>query len=281
MSRSGKRTANKNKGSKKERLEKGYKVTLNKRTKKPSMSLSDYLENVYKDYVNLSTTCNHSCTCCKVSMPQIHYSEFVNLITAIWDTSSDTEKLELIFTSIEYFFRYDYNKWGMDALIKPCMLLNNDGFCMYYEKRPLNCRLYGLWPKEDYEKRVDKFAKAYEPLGLKREDLPLNTQCPNVKRLDNTIPITTELIEELSSKIDIMDKKIGNYSELQISQKENYRTFADWLLLKVLGEDFLVKMSQFAMAANKETMEDQVNAIRDVFTKEFTRTGLPDIRKRL
>jgi Fe-S-cluster containining protein len=281
MSKSGSKKSNKNKGSRKERLSKGYKVTADKRVKKSSISLDDYLKNVYENYANLSTICNHSCECCKISMPSINYSEFVNIVTAIWDSSSDIEKLELIFTSIEYFFRYDYNKWGMDALIKPCMLLNSDGFCRYYEKRPLNCRLYGLWPKEDYESRVDKFAKAYEPLGLKREDLPLNTQCPNVKRIDSSVPITTELIKELFSKLDEIDKKIGNYSELQISQKENYRTFADWLLLKVLGEDFLVKMSQFAMAADKATMEDQMKAIREVFTNEFTVRGLPDVRKRL
>lgn len=280
MSRSGSKTANKSKGSRKERQQKAYNQTTIKRANnKPSTTLSSYLTNVYENYVNLNTTCKHSCTCCNVAMPGMNYCEFVNLITTIWDTASDLEKLDLIFDSIEYFFRYDYNKWGMDSLVKPCMLLDKDGLCRYYNKRPLNCRMYGLWPKEDYERRVDKFAKAYESLGLKREDLPLNTQCPNVKRVDEKVALTSELITELFSKLDEMDKKVGNFTTLQIAQKENYRSFHDWLLLKVFGEMWLTKLTQFAMAADKNTMQEQIKAIKEVFTKEFTRTGVPDVRK--
>jgi Fe-S-cluster containining protein len=279
MARSGKRSNEKNRGSKKERQKKAFQNNNNKRdNKKPSIALSEYINGIYENYVNLKTVCSHNCECCKISMPGIHYSEFVNIVTDIWNTYPDEEKLNLIFTSIEYFFRYDYNKWGMDSLVKPCMLLNKDGLCTIYNKRPLNCRTYGLWPKEDYEKRVDKFAKAYESLGLKREDLPLNTQCPNVKRVDSSIPITTELIESLFSKLDEMDKKIGNFSALQVAQKENYRTFADWLLLKTFGEDFLVKMSQFALAADKPIMEDMIKQLRITAGNAF-RNGMIDIKK--
>jgi Fe-S-cluster containining protein len=212
-------------------------------------------------------------------MPQLNRCEFLNIVTEIWDATSDEDKLELIFKSVEYFLRYDYKKWGMDSLVKPCMLLDKDNLCGHYLKRPLSCRVYGLWPKEDYENRVNKFEKAYAPLGLKREDLPLNTQCPYVKRIDDKIPLTSELINSLFSKLDDIDKKMFNYSSLQISQKENYRTFHDWLLFTILGEDFLTKLTTFALAADKETMEAQLKAIKEVFTKEFTRTGIPDVRK--
>jgi len=282
MARSGKRSNEKNRGSKKERQEKEFQNNNNKKdNKKPSIALSEYINGIYENYVNLKTVCSHNCECCKISMPGIHYSEFVNIVTDIWNTYPDEEKLNLIFMSIEYFFRYDYNKWGMDSLIKPCMLLDKDGLCKIYSKRPLNCRMYGLWPKENYEARVDKFEKAYSSLGLKREDLPLNTQCPHVKRVDDSIPITTELIEDLFSKLDEMDKKIGDFSSLQVAQKENYRTFADWLLFKIFGPDWLAKLTSFAMAADKNTMEEQIKAIKEVFTKEFSKTGIPDVRKRL
>jgi len=281
MSKSGSRKTQKQKGSRKERQERAYKATVSKRANTPSITLSEYIKGVNENYVNLNTTCNHNCECCKVAMPSMNYCSFVDIVTDIWNTYPDEEKLNLIFTSIEYFFRYDYNKWGMDSLVKPCMLLNKDGLCTIYNKRPLNCRMYGLWPKEDYEARVDKFEKAYSSLGLKREDLPLNTQCPHVKRVDDSTPITTELIEELFARLDEMDKKIGNFSSLQVAQKENYRTFADWLLLKIFGDEWLAKLTSFAMAADKSTMEEQIKAIKDVFIKEFSKTGVPDVRKRL
>lgn len=281
MSKSGSRKAQKQKGSRKERQGRAYKATVSKRANTPSITLSEYIRGINENYVNLNTTCNHNCECCKVAMPSMNYCSFVDIVTDIWNTYSDEEKLNLIFTSIEYFFRYDYNKWGMDSLVKPCMLLDKDGLCKIYSKRPLNCRMYGLWPKENYEARVDKFEKAYSSLGLKREDLPLNTQCPHVKRVDDSIPITTELIEELFSKLDEMDKKIGNFSSLQVAQKENYRTFADWLLFKIFGPDWLAKLTSFAMAADKNTMEEQIKVIKEVFTKEFSKTGVPDVRKRL
>jgi len=281
MSKSGKKSFQKQKGSRKERAARQFKNDVKRKSNGRSITLSDYIKHVREDYVNLNTTCNHNCTCCKVAMPSMNLCQFVDMVTEIWSTYTNEQKLELIFKSVEYFFRYDYTKWGMDSLIKPCMFLDENGLCKHYSKRPLNCSLYGLWPQKDYESRVDKFAKAYEPLGLKREDLPLNTQCPNVKRVDDKVEITSELIQSLFDKLDDMDKKMGNYTTLQIAHKENYRTFADWLLLKVFGEDFLVKLTNFAMAADKATMQDQIKVIREVFTKEFAKTGLPDIMKLL
>lgn len=250
------------------------------KTIKNRINLKNVLQGIYNE-VNLNTTCQHRCECCKTACPSMFYSEFVQIITELWKKLDHKQKLELLIKSLEYFFRYDYEKWGKDSLIKPCMFLDEKtGLCTIYENRPINCSLYGLWPKEDYEARVSKFEKAYAKYGLKREDLPLNTQCPNVKRIDDSIPLTTEVINGLFDKLDKLDVKIGNFSELQIKQKENYRTFHDWLLLKVIGEDMLVKLTTFAMAAKKEVMEDQVRATREVWTKAFEKS-FPDITKKL
>ena len=183
-------------------------------------NLGDKLQGIYHDDISLKTTCNHQCACCKVAMPQINYSEFINIASSIWNDISFDEKVNLICTSIEYFFRYEYEKWEMESLIKPCMFLENEtGMCKIYKERPLSCRLYGLWPEDLYEERVDKFAKAYEQYGLKREDLPLHKQCPLVKRTDTSIELTAEVIEGLYSKLDKLDKNLGDFTDLQIETK--------------------------------------------------------------
>ena len=251
-----------------------------KKTKKKRTNLRSVLQNIYHDTVDLSTKCSHNCACCKVAMPQINYSEFVQIATNVWKNKSNEQILDIICTSLEYFFRYEYGKWGKESLIKPCMFTDDNGMCSIYEDRPLNCRLYGLWPEEDYEERVDKFAKAYEKHGLKREDLPLNKQCPNVKRVDDSVELTSEVISGLFKQLDELDSKTGHFSKAQIRQRENYRTFHDWLLLKILGEDWLSQLTTFILAADRETMEEQLKALKSVVRDNFG-DQLPDITKTL
>ncbi|MFA7220335.1 MAG: YkgJ family cysteine cluster protein [Synergistaceae bacterium] len=245
---------------------------------KKRTNLRSVLQSIYHDNVNLETTCNHACDCCNIAMPQINYSEFIQIATIIWKEKSHEEILNIICKSLEYFVRYEYEKWGKDTLIKPCMFLGENKRCTIYEDRPLNCRLYGLWPEEIYEDRVLKFAEAYKQYGLKREDLPLNRQCPYVKRVDNEVPITNEIIESLFERLDELDKTTGGFSSAQVRQKENYRTFHDWLLLKILGEEWLSQLTTFILAADREIMEDQIKAMDGVMRENF-KTKIPDINK--
>lgn len=234
------------------------------------VSLKNHLDRIYNS-VDLRTTCNHNLTCCETGCPQMYFSEFSSLIQHIWDTTSRSEKIDLICTSIEYLFRNEFEKWGMESLIKKCPLLDEKkGVCKYYDYRCVNCRLYGLWPKKDYEERVDKFEKAYKGL-LKRKELPLNTQCPYVKRVNETDELTIEVINGLFEQLDKLDKRVGNFSGLQMSQKENYRTFHDWLLFKVFGEEWLVNLTTFMLAANKDVLVEQVEALKEAVKQKFSK----------
>jgi hypothetical protein len=184
----------------------------------------------------------------------------------------------MVYKSIEYFFKTQFEQFGLEIFHKPCLLLGVDGKCKWYQNRCLNCRLYGLWDNEVYRARVDKFEKAYYELGVKREDLPLNTQCSNVKRIDDSIPLTIEIIDRLFYKLNALDKIIGHYSDKQIEQKYNYRTFHDWLLLKVFGEQFLSDLTSFILSGNKKIIEDQIDqfkmAIKNKFSKDDIKLDL-------
>ena len=188
---------------------------VNFKSKSNSIPLEKQLNKIY-NYVNLQTMCRRNLTCCLVGCPQMHFSEFSSLINEVWNTSNKLNKIDLICLSVEYFFRSEFEKWGIQSLQKKCLLLDekNRG-CKYYKNRPLNCRLYGLWPKKEYKERVDKFEKAYKGL-LKRKELPLNKQCPYVKRIDESIELTMEVINDLFSQLDVLDKKIGNFSDVYI-----------------------------------------------------------------
>lgn len=251
----------------------------NKRAKRTN--LKSALQSVYHDAVNLETSQTCECTCCKVAMPQINYSEFVNIVTSLWKNSSKSQKIQMICTSIEYWFKNQFDKWGVQALVKPCMFLDRGtNLCTIYKDRPLNCRLYGLWPKEEYNKRVDRFAKAFAKYGLSRGDLPLNEQCDKVKRVDESVPLTTQKIEELFSKLDALDKSIGDFSDLQVNQRENYRTFHDWLVLKIFGDNWLALLTSFILAADRKEIEEQLEAIQIAASASFAK-DMPDIEDKV
>jgi len=248
--------------------------------------LEDKLNIIYNQ-IDLNTECDRRLCCCKVGCPQMNYCEFVNLITFIWNNFSNEEKINLVVKSIEYFFKYEYEKWGMDSLKKPCMLLDLENKnCKVYSRRPLSCRLFGLWPEEEYEQRVAKFEKAYSKYGLKREDLPLNNQCPFVKRTNSDTTLTKSIIDELFNKLDGLDKVVGDFSSVRIRQKENYRTFHDWLLVKIFGEDGgegkigLSQLTTLVLAADRETMESQISIMKEVIMDNF-KHQLPNIIEKL
>jgi len=254
--------------------QKGNNNVIPFKSKSPKKSLKKKLQEIYYEDVNLDTTCSGRCECCKVAMPQMNYSEFCQVIHEVWDKEDRGSKIELICKCVEYFFRNEYEKWEKDSLVKPCLLLDEDNKCKYYENRPLSCRMYGLWPKVVYERRVDRFANAYKGI-LKRKELPLCEQCPNVELVNKEQEITEEVIEVLYKKLDELDKKTGSFTDVQIQGKENYRTFHDWLLLKIFGEDWLVSLTTFMLAADKKMMEEQItllqNAIRQKFVKDVPR----------
>lgn len=213
----------------------------------------------------------------------MRYTEASNIIDKIWDEWSKADKAELLKTCVKYFFS--------KSLIKPCPLLSGND-CRVYESRPLNCRLYGLWPKDVWERRVDMFQKS---TGLPREQLPLNTQCELVKRKplvcdkcngDKKVtvdsvefpcenckgtgriiqPALTEAqIQGIYDELDKLDMSVGNLSKEQIEQSWNIRTLHDWILYKVFGEDLLSRMTTLATSsgASDETIEAIIKIMSD------------------
>lgn len=276
MSKKKKRQANK---SKKPKTNSGLTFTKVEKPTPKRTDLENTLKSVYEDTISLETKCCHKCECCNVAMPQINYCEFINIVTALWKDEDDSIKIDFICTSIEYYFRNEYDKWGMDSLIKPCMFLK-DNMCSIYENRPLACRLYGQWPEKMYNERVDKFEKAYAKYGLTRKDLPLGRQCGDVTRVDTSQELTEEVIESLYDMLDDLDKTVGDFSSLQVKQKENYRTFHDWLLLKIFGEEWLSMITSFILAANREQMEDQIGQLQVAVQEKF-KIKLVDIKDTL
>ena len=69
--------------------------------------------------------------------------EFINIYNYL-ENKPELKKMCLD-KIIDYYFLEYIDK-------KPCPFKDKDNRCMIYEVRPLNCRLFGHWKKEDYNK---------------------------------------------------------------------------------------------------------------------------------
>jgi len=214
---------------------------------KQIVSLADKLREIYES-VDLRSTCCRQCTCCRVSCPQMHYGEALNIIERVW-VRPIAERRALLKTCMRYFFS--------NSMVKPCILLGTapDGKpgCSVYEARPLNCRLYGLWPDSIYNARVHHFVKA---TGFDRHQLPLNRQCPFVRRVSPAPKLTEELIEALFNRLKQIDVCLGSFRRREVDKGISYRTIHDWMLFHYLGEEKLSELSRAYVGFKPEEVQD-------------------------
>ena len=94
--------------------------------KKHKKNLKDKLEEIYC-MEDLKTECCRKLECCTVACPQMSYSEFVTIITDVWNEESEDVKIDLICNCIKYWFKTQFEKWGIETLVKPCLFLDKEG----------------------------------------------------------------------------------------------------------------------------------------------------------
>ena len=229
--------------------------------------LKNKILEVYKKHGEIKTTCCRQCTCCRVACPQMKYSEALTIVDHIWKNYDDVARKKILTKSVKYFFS--------KSLIKPCLFLNGNE-CEIYEIRPLNCRLYGLWSKKSWDERVVKMASY---LKLPIEKIPLNTQCKFV-RPKSGLKLEEKQIADLFESLDSIDKAIlssgsGQYvsqkANEMINKNWNYRTIHDWILFFFWGEEKLYQMTEVAMIATDDQLEDILSSFVDmVNSKDFS-----------
>lgn len=134
--------------------------------------LLDKLNNVYKSLPN--GNCSGCGNCCMESVG-INLIEFIN----IYNYLKDKEELRNICLSkvLDYYF-LEYTKKS------PCPFKDEDNRCMIYNVRPLNCRLFGHWKKDDYNKNlvnVNTKNKEYKNLIKSQYGFDISDEVVNYK----------------------------------------------------------------------------------------------------
>ena len=104
--------------------------------------LFDKLNNIYDTLP--SGKCSGCGNCCMESVG-INLIEFLNIFNYLQD--KDELRKKSLDKIMDYYFMEFMEK-------KSCPFKDENNRCEIYEVRPLNCRLFGHWKKEDYNKNL-------------------------------------------------------------------------------------------------------------------------------
>lgn len=154
--------------------------------------ISRRLEHIYRQVP--ANDCQQCAKCC-FNGAQVHPIEFLNVYDHILQMP-ELDQARLAKKLIEYELLH------MATLDVECPFLD-EKHCRVYESRPLQCRVFGLYPKQDHEKRKAQGREANEQLAMyyarnHRVLLPEEVmthdieQCENNVREDGTVVVVGE-----------------------------------------------------------------------------------------
>ena len=194
------------------------------------------------------TTCCGSGICCKTGCPHMYYSEFLNLWLAVEEMGGNY-RAEIIFRALKNYMD--------ESVVKPCPVYSegNDNRlrgCLCYEKRPYNCRFYGIIPSSEYEKRVNGFEKTFGRKAMKKN--PLRTQCSDVEIKDGIL-VSEGYIDDIADDIEAIDVELG-IRQMLVKSKQTSRTLHDFIMLTYFGESKMVDLTEIRVNSSDNAKKD-------------------------
>ncbi len=187
--------------------------------------------------------------CCKTQSPSMYYVEFLKIFKEMGENWTDQQKTDVLLRSVRNYLD--------NAINKGCVFYDNG--CTVYNSRPLSCRLYGVIPKETWDKRWETLKKRQ---GDKFDSRP---QCSLVS---SEREITPELEDKWLQHTRECEERIGmpkQTIDLHDEAGGSYRTPHDHLVLELLGEEVLAMLTKVRMTnPSKEDIELTIEKIREV-----------------
>ena len=218
--------------------------------------LFDKLNNIYKSLP--SGDCSGCGNCCMESVGT-NLIEFINIYNYL-ENKPELKKMCLD-KIIDYYFLEYIDK-------KPCPFKDKDNRCMVYEVRPLNCRLFGHWKKEDYNANLSRvieqnmnYKKDMKNLyGVDISDEVLNFSikyCETFKPEKNYLSKKERL--NFEDEIMNLDARILGSELIDIPYKD--RGIVEYFIESMLYSDFAYKVK---IRITKEKNMNVINKIKRI-----------------
>lgn len=199
--------------------------------------LFNKLNKVYNELP--SGNCAGCGNCCMESVG-INLVEFINIYEYL-KNNEDLRK-KCLDKVLDYYFLEFIEK-------KPCPFKDENNRCLIYEVRPLNCRLFGHWKKDDYNKNLLNVTKRnleYGNLMKSEHEFNINEEVVNyrIKYCDDFIPENDYLNKSerlsFSDEIMIIDSSILSKEIIDIDFKD--RGIVEYFIESLLDEELAYKI---------------------------------------
>ena len=231
-----------------------------KTTNKKVVKSFSKLENLYKQIPETKGCLENleDCKgwCCNLQTPQLLYVEFLN----IWKEVLNDK--DLVLESIER----SLINYVQGFTTKGCVFFNQKTkLCNCHKKRPYNCYIYGITPKEEFQPRYERMKEMYKD----KIDAVIKDQCPLVSTI-NEEKVSVEDTDKWWQELVKIEKSIGIPENLINDDiGGSYRTPHDHLLLYIMPDSILQQLQCIRMSDNIEEKLLAVNGFMRGFKKNL------------
>lgn len=205
--------------------------------------LFDKLNKTYKSLP--SGNCSGCGNCCMESVG-INLIEFLNILIFL-DKNQET-KNKCLSKIIDYYF-LEYVKKS------PCPFKDENNRCMIYEVRPLNCRMFGHWRKDDYNRNLENVTQKnrdYKKLIKSKYGFDISDEVVNyrINYCDVFIPEKDYLDKNtrlsFSDELMILDSNIYSKGIIDIEFRDRgvVEYFIEYLLSSDMAYNIKVRVSK-------------------------------------
>ena len=192
--------------------------------------------------------------CCETQNPQVLYTEFVNAwrhVNQDWDSES---LVQLIGSAVSNFLN--------NSITKGCVFWDKrTKLCTLHEQRPMNCRIYGITPDEEFKPRYEKLKVLYPNENVR-------PQCSLISTIDGT-PITKADTDRYWEKLVEVEKSYGvPAKQITDAPGGTYRTFHDHIMMSLYTKNVLVQLTKMRIHATQEEKDRFVLTVMSFLRKK-------------
>ena len=205
--------------------------------------LFEKLNNIYDTLPK--GKCTGCGNCCMESVG-INLIEFLNIYNYLQD--KDELRKKSIGRIMDYYFMEFMEK-------KSCPFKDENNMCLIYEVRPLNCRLFGHWKKEDYNKNLKDITEKnqqYKNIMKGKYGFDISDEVVNykIKYCEDFIPDNEYLSKSerlgFADDLMILDSRLFSKGVIDIEFRDRgiVEYFIDSLLHQNISYNIKVRISK-------------------------------------
>lgn len=246
---------------------------MSKKKKKKSYtreSIESRLENLYNKIPDTSGCMDNICKengcngwCCVVHFPHLFSCEFKKTWERINKDWSKEEFADIIEKSLQNYL--------LGEVTKGCIFFDkNSKKCKIHDIRPYSCRLYGITPKPEFDRRYNLMLERYKDNPL----MFFKPQCDCVRTI-NGKEITEEETDGWWKTLSSIEESFGADPK-DLSEGVTYMSHHDHILSRVLPEYTLENLSKVRQFGKKEEKDNTCKVIMDIIRKSL---GIENAKK--